>query len=138
MSLWHHVLRFFGYRQSSDERVFHFDDDLVESLRDLAAREERPTEDVAADLLATALVRRRQAEMYLQIWEGLTIREQQAVALTCLDYTNRQIGAHLRISPETAKTHVRNALLKFGVRTKAELRQELSGWDFSAWNKMKD
>lgn len=138
MSLWLHVRRFFGSRQSSDERAFRFDGDLLKSLRDLAAREQRPTEDIAADLLANALVRRRQAEMYLQVWEGLTVREQQVVALTCLGCTNRQIGAHLKISPETAKTHVRNALLKFGLRTKADLRQELSGWDFSAWRKMKD
>jgi DNA-binding CsgD family transcriptional regulator len=138
MSLWHHLLRFFGYRQSSDERVFHFDGDLVESLRELAAREKRPTEDIAADLLVNALVRRRQAEKYVHIWEELTTREKQVVALTCLNYTNRQIGGYLRISPETAKTHVRNALLKFGVHTKAELRHELSGWDFSAWSKMND
>lgn len=136
--MWLHVLRFFGNRQSSDERAFRLDGDLLKSLRDLAAREQRPTEDIAADLLANALVRHRQAETYLHIWEQLTTREQQVVALTCLGCTNRQIGGHLRISPETVKTHVRNALLKFGLRTKADLRQELSGWDFSAWRKIKD
>lgn len=136
MSLWHHLMRFFGYRQS-DERVFRFDGELVESLRDLAAQEERPTDEVAADLLADALVKRREAEAYLRIWEELTPREQQAAALTCLGYTNRQIAGRLMISPETVKTHVRNALLKFGLRSKAELRQELSDWDFSAWEKGK-
>jgi DNA-binding CsgD family transcriptional regulator len=127
-------MRFFGYRQS-DERVFRFDGELVESLRDLAAREERSTEDMAADLLADALVKRRQAEVYLRIWKKLTPREQQAAALTCLGYTNRQIAGRLMISPETVKTHVRNALIKFGLRSKAELRQKLSDWDFSAWEK---
>ena len=134
MSIWHHLMRFFGYRQS-DERVFRFDGELVESLRDLAAREECSTEDIAAGLLADALVKRREAEVYLKIWQGLTPREQQAAALTCLGYTNRQIAGRLTISPETVKTHVRNALIKFGLRSKADLRQKLSGWDFSAWEK---
>jgi DNA-binding CsgD family transcriptional regulator len=137
MSLWHHVLRFFGYRQSTDERVFRFDGHLVDSLRDLAAREERSTEDVAADLLSNALIKRWQAEMYLQVWQELTIREQQAVALTCLDYTNRQIAGRLRISPETVKTHMRNALIKLGLHSKAELREEFSEWDFSSWDQKK-
>lgn len=134
MSLWRHVMRFFGYRQS-DERVFRFDGELVESLRDLAAREECSAEDMAADLLTDALVKRREAEIYLRVWKELTPREQQAAALTCLGYTNRQIAGRLMISPETVKTHVRNALLKFGLHSKADLRRELSGWDFSAWEK---
>jgi len=54
-------------------------------------------------------------------------------ALICLNYTNRQIASHFVISTETAKTHVANALRKFGLHSKAELRRALADWDFSAW-----
>ena len=47
--------------------------------------------------------------------------------------TNRQIAARLVLSPETVKTHLRSVLHKFGLRSKAELRQALAGWDFSGW-----
>jgi DNA-binding CsgD family transcriptional regulator len=54
-------------------------------------------------------------------------------ALTRLNFTNRQIAARLMITPETAKTHVRNVLRKFDLHSKAELRRALADWDFSAW-----
>ena len=60
-------------------------------------------------------------------------REQQIAALACMNYTNRQIAAHLFISPETVKTHMRNVLRKFDLHSKAELRQTLGDWDFSSW-----
>jgi two-component system nitrate/nitrite response regulator NarP len=64
----------------------------------------------------------------------LSPREQQVVALTCLNLTNRQIAAKLVITPETAKTHVRNILRKFNLHSKVELREALSDWDFSDWD----
>lgn len=45
---------------------------------------------------------------------GLTVRERRIVTL--LGCTNREIGAHLGISPETVKSHVRNLLRKLGAR----------------------
>jgi DNA-binding CsgD family transcriptional regulator len=42
----------------------------------------------------------------------------------------------LNISPETVKTHIKNALVKFNLRTKQELKQSLAGWDFSYWGKL--
>ncbi len=54
-------------------------------------------------------------------------------ALLCLNYTNRQVAARLGLSPETVKTHTRNLLAKFQLRTRAELRRALADWDFSAW-----
>jgi DNA-binding CsgD family transcriptional regulator len=133
MSLRDYVMRFLGYAQSS-RRVFYFDDELVQSLRSLAAVERRTEDEVAADLLSFALAQRGAAEKNLQRWRALTPREQEVVALTCLDYTNRQIASRLTISPETVKTHIRNAQLKFGMRSKAELRQVLADWDFSGWD----
>ena len=62
---------------------------------------------------------RSRAEAALSL---LTPREREVVHLTTLGKTNRQIADRLFISQETVKTHVRNALVKFGVRSKSELR----------------
>ncbi|MBN2148967.1 MAG: helix-turn-helix transcriptional regulator [Anaerolineales bacterium] len=115
------------------QRLFHFDNDLVESLQALAEREQRTEEEVAADLLSTALAQRDAAEACIRVWRELSVREQQVTAFTCLNYTNRQMAARLHISPETVKTHMRNALRKYGARSKAELRRLLADWDFSEW-----
>ena len=121
--------------QSRSSRLtFHMDQAMVDSLRDLSEREQRPPEDLAQDLLAFALEERRHADENLRRWQDLSPREQQVAALACLNYTNRQIAALLVISPETVKTHMRNILQKFNLRSKAELRQALSDWDFSAWS----
>ncbi|MDX1436818.1 MAG: helix-turn-helix transcriptional regulator [Anaerolineales bacterium] len=120
--------------QSRSSRLtFQMDQAMVDSLHDLAVREQRPPEDLAQDLLAFALEERRHADENLKRWQDLSPREQQVAALACLNYTNRQIAAMLVISPETVKTHMRNILQKFSLRSKAELRQALSDWDFSAW-----
>lgn len=106
---------------------------LVHSLHELAEREQRPAGEVAADLLALALLQRQRAETSLQRWKSLSTREQEVAGLVCLNYTNPQIARRLGISPETVKSHVHNILAKFGLRSKTELRQALDEWDFSAW-----
>jgi DNA-binding CsgD family transcriptional regulator len=132
MSLMQHLLQALG-RLPTPRRLFHFDEELVQSLQDLAEREQRSEEEVAADLLTIALAQRDAAEVRIQAWRGLSFREQQVVALTCLGYTNRQIAARLRLSPETVKSHIRSSQRKLGVRTKAELRHALADWDFGKW-----
>jgi DNA-binding CsgD family transcriptional regulator len=114
-------------------RTFQLDDGLTHSLEALAEREQRPEGEVAADLLSIALVQRQRAEENLRRWEALTPREQQVVALICLNMTNQEIAARLCLSPETIKTHIRNVCYKFNLHSKADLRYALSDWDFSAW-----
>ncbi|MEJ2709620.1 MAG: helix-turn-helix transcriptional regulator, partial [Anaerolineales bacterium] len=60
-------------------------------------------------------------------------REQQVASLVAEGCTNQEIADRLVISIDTAKTHVRNSVKKFGLRTKLDLRQALSDWDFSDW-----
>jgi DNA-binding CsgD family transcriptional regulator len=103
------------------------------ALRDFARADLRSLDEVAADLLAIAIARRRAAEANLRRWSELTPREQQITALACLNLTNAEIAERLVVSPETVKTHVRNVLHKFSLNSKAELRQLLSDWDFSTW-----
>jgi DNA-binding CsgD family transcriptional regulator len=114
---------------------FHAEQTLLDSLQELAVAEQRPAEQVMADLLAQGLARRHSAQIHFQRWQSLSPREQQVAALVCLNYTNRQIGLRLSISPETVKSHVRNLLAKFDLHAKAELSQLLADWDFSAWEK---
>jgi len=47
---------------------------------------------------------------------------QEVTALTDRGYTNRQMAARLGVPEETVKTHVRNALVKFNLHGKGELR----------------
>jgi DNA-binding NarL/FixJ family response regulator len=132
VSIWHNLLRRLGFTRPS-RLTFEMDQEMVQSLQHLAQREQRTENELAAELLSLALVRRDAAEANLQRWQALSPREQQVTALVCLGYTNRQIANHLVLSYDTVKSHVRNVLYKFDLRSKAELRQTLSDWDFSAW-----
>jgi DNA-binding CsgD family transcriptional regulator len=122
-----------GPESDTTWRSFQFDEGLVESLQNLAECEQRSPSEIATSLLSEALVERQTLEMHFQQGHSLSRREQEITALISLNYTNRQIAAELNISPETFKSHVRNILYKFNARSKQELRQALSQWDFSAW-----
>jgi DNA-binding CsgD family transcriptional regulator len=115
------------------KRVYHFDDDLAWSLQSMAEYEQRPEEEVAAELLAFAITYRMEAEHKLANWERLTRREKQVTALVCLKYSNTEIAERLQISSETVKSHVRSAMRKFKVRSKVDLLVMLADWNFNAW-----
>ncbi|MEU8385551.1 response regulator transcription factor [Streptosporangium sp. NPDC048865] len=51
----------------------------------------------------------------------LTRREREVVALVARGLSNDEIAAHMVISPFTAKTHVSRAMIKTGVRDRAQL-----------------
>lgn len=133
MSLVGDLLRWLGFLPRNEPLRFELDSSYDELLQELAELERRPVHEVATGLLMNALDERKQAELNLARWRALSPREQQVAALICLNYTGRQIAARLRISPETVKTHTRNLLNKFELRTRTELRKLLSDWDFSAW-----
>jgi DNA-binding CsgD family transcriptional regulator len=63
---------------------------------------------------------------------GLTVREQQVLALVARGATNRQIGAELHMAEKTASVHVSRILAKLDVRSRTEAaalahRQGLAG-----------
>ncbi|MBK5106801.1 MAG: response regulator transcription factor [Anaerolineales bacterium] len=132
MTIWQRVLRALGYTPAT-RLEFHADENLLQSLQTIAEREQRHTGEIASELLSSALARRQVDDSLLAHWGFLSTREQQVAALICLNFTNRQIAARLRITPETAKSHVRNVLRKFDLHSKAELRRALADWDFSTW-----
>lgn len=139
MKLWESFLSRLGYRGAKGRRYFELDESLHTALVALAEREQRPAQELhivhagEAELLATALAQRQtHRELYIR-WQSLSPREQEVSALTCRGYTNRQMAARLGVAEETVKTHVRNALVKFNLHGKGELRVALGEWDFSEW-----
>jgi DNA-binding CsgD family transcriptional regulator len=132
-SIFQRLIQDLGLRRGAPRRRYNLEEDLLQSLQDLAERERRSQDDLTTELLSYALTQRAIEDENLRRWQELTQREQQIAALTCLNLTNRQIAAHLIISPETVKTHVRNVLFKFDLHSKAELRKLLKDWDFSDW-----
>jgi PAS domain S-box-containing protein len=51
----------------------------------------------------------------------LTNREREVVTLIALGHDTAEIARQLHISPETVRTHVRNAMARLGARTRAQL-----------------
>ena len=133
MSIWERFLYLIGKRPKPGPRTYEINESLQVTLSTLAQHEGRPEHELIPDILAAGLSQYRSVEEFWPKWETLSPRERDIAALTCLGYTNRQISARLSLSPETIKTHVRNVLLKFGVKSKAELRHILANWDFSGW-----
>jgi len=99
--------------------VFEADAELGEALRHAAHARGQEPEHLASDLLQRALAQDTRRSHALA---SLTPRQQEVARLAAHGQTNRQIARILVVSPETVKTHVRNALDKFGLRSKTELR----------------
>jgi len=116
------------------EPSFRLEPALRAALLQLAEKEHRPPQELHADLLASALAQRQAHTDLVRRWQSLSPREQEVAALACRNYTNRQVAARLGVSPETIKTHVRNALVKFNLHGKSELRMAIGEWDFSEWD----
>jgi len=133
MSLWQRLLSRLSLRPDPGLHTYQLDEDLHLALEKLAIQEQRPAGELAAEMLASAVANRHTAEGLWKRWLSLSPREQETAALTCLGFTNRQIAARLGVSSETVKTHLHNALVKFNLHGKAQLRMLLSEWDFSAW-----
>jgi DNA-binding CsgD family transcriptional regulator len=127
------LLTLLGLRRDSKPRYFELDETLHTALMNLADQEQRPEEEIQADLIAAGLAQHYSNSELRQRWDSLSSRERDVAALTCLGYTNRQIAAKLKVSPDTVKGYVRQVLVKFNLHSKNEIRTLLSTWDFSDW-----
>lgn len=126
------LLDHLGYVRHSPYNIY-LDRKLFVHLSYLAAQRHVSLDEFVESLLQQAVTETYTAVANLQLWEGLTAREKQVAALTCLGYTNEEIAEQMVISPNTVKTHMRNILGKCSVSSKVELQQVLSGWDFREW-----
>lgn len=106
---------------------------LLAVIKEVSSVEQREEDDICQELIGDLLAKRESNRALKVSWDALSAREQQVAALCCLGQTNRQISTRLYISEDTVKTHIRNVTLKFSLRSKAELRGALAGWDFSGW-----
>jgi DNA-binding NarL/FixJ family response regulator len=127
------LLTLLGLKRDSRPRYFELDETLHTALTNLADQEQRPEEEIQADLIAAGLAQHYSNKDLQQRWDSLSSRERDVAALTCLGYTNRQIAAKLKLSPDTIKGYVRQILVKFHLHSKNELSTLLGDWDFSDW-----
>jgi DNA-binding CsgD family transcriptional regulator len=132
MSLIHEILRN-PYHCRRVPRTYHLDPDVVQAVKDIAMQHMCSEEALVETLLRFAISQTWAFEEYSRLWENLSLREQEVVALVCLDYSNQEIGSRLSISPETVKTHLYKALNKLRLKHRKDLPQALVNWDFSNW-----
>ena len=134
MGIWHTFQKLFrsGVNTSS-QRSFALDGDLLLSLEQLARHRRSTPREVAADLLARELQAVEVERETWEKWQALSEREQQVAALICLQYRTNQIAQRLQIAPETVRSHVHNILNKMKLPNRIALRQSLADWDFSSW-----
>ena len=133
MKLWDLLLTFLQIKRGSDWQSFRLDENLETALVSRANHEQRPAEDIQREFVAAGLAQLQSSDELKARWETLSQRERDVTALTCLKYTNRQMAAKMKVSPDTVKGYIRQALVKFNVHSKDELRILLELWDFSDW-----
>ena len=121
-------------RSLGRKKPIQINESLVEALEALAKDDQRNLDELTEELLAQAMAHKQQAVENLELWDKLTPREKEVVALVCLGYMNKEIGEKLYISHQTVKTHVSNALRKFGVKKRGEIQMLLVDWDFGEWD----
>ena len=114
----------------------HFNDRITNYLKVKAALQGRSVDEVANELVSFALdeLDGRNKKLH-KMWDSLTDREKDIVALACLGHTNQEMGKILSLAEGTIKTHLRNALQKFKLRSKSQIYLVLENWDFSEWDK---
>src|SRR5512133_2304106 len=134
MHLLDFLLKRLGLRHKSEEQKYSFDVSFHPDLDFLVEQQQRSPDEVISILVASELAQQSAQQELMQRWYFLTPREQDVAALACLGYSNPQIASILNVTRETVKSHMSNALGKFGFSSRAELKVMLRGWDFSAWN----
>lgn len=124
---------FLNHFRTSPTPSFSIRADLMATIQEIARQDGCAIDTIINDLLSFALAERHSANASLAMWQQLTPREKEVVALVWLGLTNPQIAVQLVVSVYTVKAHMRSILTKFDVHSKEELRTILSSLDFSEW-----
>jgi DNA-binding CsgD family transcriptional regulator len=133
IELWKRLLDRLRVRRSPRRRYFALEESLHTAMELRAGQEQRPQEDVQAELVSAALAQLETNDWLKECWDRLSPREKEITALTCLNFTNRQMAGRMQLSPETIKSYVVRILVKFQLHSKVELRQALINWNFNDW-----
>lgn len=121
-------------KKSDDgSRIFLQDEEIITLVRNAAKQQGRSEEEIITDFTKAGWDQLQRATEMEERWDSLSRREQQVVALICLDHRNYQIAEILVIAPETVKTHLQNIFTKFNLRSSKELRLVLKDWNFADW-----
>lgn len=96
-------------------------DDLIEAVRVIAAGEALLAPTVTKRLVERFARTPGSAAAEAPVFEELTEREREVLALVAKGLSNADIAERLVISPATAKTHVSHIMTKLGARDRAQL-----------------
>jgi DNA-binding NarL/FixJ family response regulator len=94
--------------------------DLIEAVRVVAGGDALLSPSVTKRLIAEFAARAKDPPASSSL-EELTSREREVMALAAEGLSNEQIAERLVVSVATAKTHVSRAMVKLGVRDRAQL-----------------
>jgi DNA-binding NarL/FixJ family response regulator len=94
--------------------------DLVDAVRRVGRGDLGIPHHMVVELVDRLVSRRHDRHDAAQRLSGLTRRERQVLALLADGADNDEIARALVISPETARSHVQNALRKLGVHSRLE------------------
>ena len=94
--------------------------ELVHAVRAVAAGDALLSPGVTKRLVTEFAARSRQPRQTVEL-DALTEREREVMALVAEGLTNAEIAERLVVSPATAKTHVSRAMVKLGVRDRAQM-----------------
>ena len=94
--------------------------DLIEAVRVVASGDALLSPSVTRTLIAEFAVRAKRPPSSAALDE-LTDREREVMALAAGGLSNEQIAQRLIVSVATAKTHISRAMVKLGVRDRAQL-----------------
>ena len=94
--------------------------DLIEAVRVVAGGDALLSPSVTRRLMQEFATRAKEPPRSAVLGE-LTEREREVMALAGAGLTNEQIASRLVVSIATAKTHVSRAMVKLGVRDRAQL-----------------
>lgn len=95
--------------------------ELLRGVRAVAAGDALLSPGVTRRLITEFAARHRRPIAPPRAVDQLTEREREVVALVGEGLSNDEIAARLVVSPATAKTHVSRAMVKLGVRDRAQL-----------------
>jgi DNA-binding NarL/FixJ family response regulator len=96
-------------------------DQLVDATRSVYLGEIVIPNGIVPTLVTTLLRGWREVQAALRAAAKLTRRERQVLALVADGASNQRVARTLRMSPETARTHVQHILKKLGLHSRIEL-----------------